>query len=501
MTENMKTVCVGRFLVDVPAEAEVSLSREMIDGFEIASSEEGETAFRERIARREAALAARGADHGDDGEGGLVETRDLHIPGVTGKVFVHGRSRGYYFDAARRVDIESASVEAHAWLAGLSFTLSAKSTDGNLAGRAEALLARLQVRGADEIPSGPGFCAWRAVFAEPLPAHASEHVAMFVSMPGHPELALVLSSMPGGARDDGLLARVAKTDADAGPDEMLRVTKLRTGKRSINGIAGEEALERVRELNFATTYGFLWEAAGVEGDVHRPFLTLELQSGQNPAPGGKPLDASLHSDAMLALWDGVSSTIRLRRPEPPAAAEAPEPDGPKLGTTVRAGGTCPQTGWWECGAGGDGLRVHGGQVQFIRRGERMPQALLLPPQTAWQKLRGIQPSIEPDHPTVWQLVDKRSRPRRGGRQLRAHRGSLSGQRLVALRRTECARRHAVVRDRQPAACGNVSTAARRLRPGIRAEDDPAAQHVAPGAPVRRRRPGCGGAGRDAGGPG
>jgi hypothetical protein len=41
----------------------------------------------------------------------------------------------------------------------------------------------------------------------------------------------------------------------------------------------------------------------------------------------------------------------------------------------------------------------------------MPQALLLPRQTLWQKLRGLQPSIEPAHPTSWRLVDKRRRPR------------------------------------------------------------------------------------------
>jgi hypothetical protein len=41
----------------------------------------------------------------------------------------------------------------------------------------------------------------------------------------------------------------------------------------------------------------------------------------------------------------------------------------------------------------------------------MPQALLLPRQTLWQKLRGLQPSIEPSQPTTWRLVDKRVLPR------------------------------------------------------------------------------------------
>jgi len=56
--------------------------------------------------------------------------------------------------------------------------------------------------------------------------------------------------------------------------------------------------------------------------------------------------------------------------------------------------------------------VHRGQVQFLRKGERMPQALLLPHQTLWQKLKRVQPSMEHAQPTTWTLVDKRLRPRR-----------------------------------------------------------------------------------------
>jgi hypothetical protein len=44
----------------------------------------------------------------------------------------------------------------------------------------------------------------------------------------------------------------------------------------------------------------------------------------------------------------------------------------------------------------------------------MPQALLLPRQTLWQKLKRIQPSVESSRPTAWTLVDKRQRPRGSG---------------------------------------------------------------------------------------
>ncbi len=41
----------------------------------------------------------------------------------------------------------------------------------------------------------------------------------------------------------------------------------------------------------------------------------------------------------------------------------------------------------------------------------MPQALLLPPQTLWEKVRGLQPSYEAQDQTSWKLVDKRNRKR------------------------------------------------------------------------------------------
>jgi hypothetical protein len=143
----------------------------------------------------------------------------------------------------------------------------------------------------------------------------------------------------------------------------------------------------------------------------RPYLLLNMETGTNPRPGGKPVDSSLHEDAVLTLWDSISSSIRLRKSDPPPSDPPPDPLAPKLGTLATAGDVCPQSGWWKCREGGPGVDVQGGSVQWIRKGDRMPQALLLPHQTLWQKLRGLQPSIEPSQLTTWKLVDKRLRPR------------------------------------------------------------------------------------------
>lgn len=410
MTEKMKTVCVGRYLVDVPAQAEVTLSRERVAGFEIETVEESEAAFWARITARENEIAGRGV--AADGKGGMVQARDLRIPDMIGRTMIYGRNRGYLMEGDRRIEDEFLSVEVFAHTQGVSFTLSAKYADEARAKLAESLLERLRVRDENDIPSEPGFCTSHALFAEPLPVRKAEHIAMHLGLPEHPDLAMAFVSMPGGGVESDLLARVAETDSAASADERLRVTKLRLRKRSINGLDGEEALERMRELNFATTYAFIWETKGIAGDPTQPFLSLELQGGISPRPGGKPVDTSLHEDAVISLWDNISSSIRLRRSGPPPG-KLPDtaPSGPRLGATLRAGEICSQSGWWRCNEGGPDIDVHGGKVQFVRKGDRMPQALLLPRQTLWQKLRGIQPSIEPAQPTVWKLADKRQRPR------------------------------------------------------------------------------------------
>lgn len=320
LTQKMKTVCLGRVLVDVPARAEVSLAGESLDGFDIAAFEESAAEFRRRVGEREIEIQASADRAEGKGPGGVIEARDLHVEGMQGRVVTFGRDHASGIENGQRVISEWFAVEAHAHVGGVSFTLSTNHARDADALHAEELLARLRLRGEDELPTVPGFCSWRAVFAEPLTDHKGGHTRMSIRLPEYPELAVVLASFPGGRGSESLLDRAAKTDAEAGTIETLLVSKMRSGKRSIHGISGEEVLERVRELNFAATYGFMWEASGIKNDPLQPFLSLELQSGISFRPGGKPVDSTLHSDAVLALWDSISSSIRLRDTHAPQLA-------------------------------------------------------------------------------------------------------------------------------------------------------------------------------------
>ncbi|WP_198115302.1 T6SS immunity protein Tli4 family protein [Massilia rhizosphaerae] len=312
MMGQKQTVCVGRFLVDLPTATEFSLSGERIAGFEIDTVEESKAAFTDRVAAREAEIRAHDATDDRTGEGGMIDAHNLPVPSLFGRSFIYGRSRGYLMDGDRRIDMESVSVESHAHLKGLSFTLSATSVQEDRVKEAEALLARLQVRGENEIPSAPGFCIWRAVFAEPLPKHKSEWITLHVGLPGHPDVGMAFGSAASASTDSTLLERIEHTDAEARIIERLRVTKLRSGKRSINGIDGEEEIERVRELNFTTGYSFVRESQGSPDDLSQPYLLMNMETGTNPRPGGRPVKSSLDEDAALALWDYITLSIRRR---------------------------------------------------------------------------------------------------------------------------------------------------------------------------------------------
>jgi hypothetical protein len=118
----------------------------------------------------------------------------------------------------------------------------------------------------------------------------------------------------------------------------------------------------------------------------------------------------LNEDVLVQFWDWISASIRLRPVHLEPVTPPPAP-APQLGDSAAAGDICPETGWWRCGDGRAGVSVLGGQQQFMLKGQRMPQALLLPSQTLWERIQGIQPSYETRSPTAWTLTDRRSKAR------------------------------------------------------------------------------------------
>lgn len=411
MTQKMTTVCIGRFLVDMPEETRLELANPRIHGFDISSVDEPEADFKVRLAQREARLRATPDRLG--GNKNVESVREVKTEnGVTGKIFVHSRTvmegtrmRGL---EQERYRFEGVAIEALVHGQGLSFDLSATDYDPAKIENLSKLVAKLVPNPTNEAPKEPGFCISQAWFRDPLTADQGERVTMHARLPSHPDIRFLAILAAGNKpAPQSLLERSAVTESGLAPDEKKRISRLRADRRTIGGVVGDELVRRFVEQNDSIGYSFWWEVDGTEDNVFIPHVLFQMDSGESD---NGPVPSSLSQEAVMALWDKISSSIRLRPTQerkPVAALPPPTP----LGTYALAGDRCPESGWWLCGDGGGGIGVLGGQRQYIKKGDRMPQALLLPPQTMWEKLRGVQPSFESATQTSWKLVDKRNRKR------------------------------------------------------------------------------------------
>jgi hypothetical protein len=410
LTQEMKTACIGRFLIDIPASMELSYGRAYMNGFWISEQEESRSAFEERIFARQAEI---NSDITESGKNNLERIDEYSEHGFTGKLFVFGRSVTRGEEAGKPADWVNVKLEAYVHSEGTSFNFRADEYDADQSGEIKKLLDKLVLTSSKTVPNVDGFCFGRGMLVDPLPAEYTEGAVMFAGFRDHPDLTLAFSTRAGTEPDkEGRLARNARVDAEMPLWQKPLLKKIRTGWRTINDIKGEEVLERGRELNFVNVYGFNWEVNGTVDNVFAPFMHLEMSTGHPVHAGARPVPSFLGEEALVQLWDKISSSIRVRPTNPvlPTKNGAP-PTGPRLGDTASAGEVCPGTGWWQCTEGGRGVAVLGGQRQFVRKGQRMPQALLLPTQTIWEKVRGVQSSFENQQPTNWTLLDRRSKAR------------------------------------------------------------------------------------------
>jgi len=303
---------------------------------------------------------------------------------------------------------EGISTEALVHSHGISIDLSSENRDPDRTEDLPKLLDQLVANPENRIPTETGFCMDRVYIRDPLRADQGEQIMMFAGMPSHPDVQLKFFVAAGlKPEEQGLLERNEAAASWMSLAQRMRFTTLRAAEREIGGLNGEEVAELAIEENDARVHGFTWAVNGTEDNVFVPHILFEMSTGNG---NRTPVPSSLSDKAALGLWDKMLSSIRLR-PTQHVVSRTIETPTTALGTYASAGERCPESGWWLCSDGRDGVDVLRGQRQYIRKGDPMPQALLLPPRTFWDKMRGTQPSYESKNPTFWKLVDKRIQPR------------------------------------------------------------------------------------------
>lgn len=318
----MKTVCVGRFLIDLPARAQVSIGSATIDGVDVINfGVETMEQYASRLALRQDELKA---EKNRAGWSSLESVHEIEQDAARGTLFIFDRKASYYLSNGEKIPTLSVSVNAYAHVNGMSIGFIAHAYQPQDVPDLLTLMAQLQPMEESGIPAHPGFCMDRVLLRGPGTPDQGEGIVMFAGLPGHEDVGIALSTIAGKAPGLGLIER---TDANrVGPYAFLNLftSTLLKGRRTINGLAGEELAIKARECNLTTGYAFDWETQGTGNNVLRPFVSLELQTGASPQAGGEPVQSSLSEAALGDLWRRMSSSLRLHGV---AVTPAPAPPG------------------------------------------------------------------------------------------------------------------------------------------------------------------------------
>jgi hypothetical protein len=299
LTTNMKTVCLGRYLVDVPQKAEFTLGFAKSDAIRIEPIEpptQTEAGFRNKLSTREGELRA--LKHDTEGTR-LRGVSDLS--GNRGKVFL------YREDAD---DKRMTVVEALVRYGSSEWLLKYQTSDKNvpiIRQQTEEVAAALQARPVDDIPATPGACI-RGSFLIRTPQDVEE----FAGGAQIEDLSWTLSIRSETSKPYKPAERLIKRAMDAidlgGAASAVKI--LRKREITLDGRKGEEFVAVYQGDGVASLSAKL-ELYG-DGTYKVPTLKLTMEANRLSPPDPNDKRVFLSDDEALAVWDAVLKSLRPR---------------------------------------------------------------------------------------------------------------------------------------------------------------------------------------------
>lgn len=391
--EKTKTVCFGQFIVEVPVSSTVVYGPTSVDApiqyFPGESSK-----VHERVAMQLVEV--------EKDREFFYEDEVAKFP-LFGKVFdgaVPGQKLVFGSKSQVAYTIYSfVPVDKDLYIQQIN---SATSKDESIASL-NKVASHLRTRALDEIPADTGTCI-DGGFVSWQPEY--EQVSVGIRFREFPDVHLsvqVLKNRGHLPEDSDLETRLKGAEKDGG-NWYSRVTFFRRGPRQLGNWKGFEALAlKPAQDNIKESHEFHFISLGAPNAPLQPQLDIQLDTGASGHKMGA-VKPSLSNEEAVALWDKLTSSIRVRPVGGKKVSSAAPPKTP-LSTLVGTGGMCPQTGWWQCV---EGDNIDGGRRRHFTEGEAMPYAILLGEPNLWQKLTGDRPRHT--RATVWKLVDYDAEP-------------------------------------------------------------------------------------------
>ena len=302
LTKNMKTVCLGRYLVDMPAQAEFSLGSAEIDDIKIehVGPAPSEGVFRDKVKRREADL--RFTKHDTEGTR-LREAVDINDG--TQRLLVYRDDNSDTFLAWVEAAVWSNHEE---WL--INFDAANESVP-NIRVQVTNIAAHLQEKNMQDIPNTPGFCIANGLVTGG--SHESENLTGGIHMES-PDFSITIKSETSGPRERGntLWDRTERAEKDVNEiyGIKLPIGVVRRAEVKVDGRKGQEYVTITSDKGFEVFNA----KAEIYGDAtpKKPTFKIEMDAAWLKKSGKDQKQGMLSREEALAIWDAVLKSIHPR---------------------------------------------------------------------------------------------------------------------------------------------------------------------------------------------
>jgi hypothetical protein len=298
MFEKMKTYCFGRYLVDVPYEAEPKGQGNTYLSTTIKTEHGGETLLRQKIENRLNELK-----EGKTASERFLLNREIE-PSKTSHLLLG------YKEAFGSLMY---SIDSFKWDRGWIFTTSRAPYDDkkidSIIARFNDYLKSVRYRSDREVPKEPGFCIENGFISNNGKTPQFERASITFSLKNNPDVWFSVESIVLSKSQPSLLTRIKESKIDSRLQGKIK--RVREGKLTINGMIGEESLVYFpSDDGRGEAQSFTWETQGEIGNPLKPNIELAITSGEGVA--GVTGVSSMSTKQIQALYEAIVKTIRLR---------------------------------------------------------------------------------------------------------------------------------------------------------------------------------------------
>jgi hypothetical protein len=303
-SDPVRTVCIGRSVVDLPVRLDVTYGGGYFAFWHFQTNVESVEAFDARVSARELQLAAAKNGYGHRS----LEINKQLSGNWHGRIYQHSRESLKLVKGEDETNKDVLLIEAFVHADGVSFDITGSLATEKEFKSLEQVISRLKLRQPDEIPDVPGFCIDRGIVVGHENPTLSEGITMFVGDRRIPTLSIVFDSTAGTKDPQTLLERAAVNDVRL--EFPSSFNDLRTGPRRLNEHDGGEVVESVKEDDGRKNHSFMWQSNPIKEDVYHPQITIEMATGHSNELA--LMKTPFTDGEAVALWDRVTSTLRTR---------------------------------------------------------------------------------------------------------------------------------------------------------------------------------------------